>query len=491
MDPARIQDVYTSELLQNIYEGLITIDEKLRVVPALAESWETSPDRKTYTFHLRKNARFHKPFDRPATAADVKYSLERALWPATKSAVAANYLAGIVGVDAVSRGERRDLEGVRVIDAATLTVTLDKPRGYFLQALTYPTGFVVCKDAIEKNDGILDEKAAIGTGPFSLERYQHGYKVTLAANPEYWGGKPLLARIDRSITLDTQTQHVMYENGEMDAVPQVALSDFVSDQNNPSLRAQSHLLGQANVFYLVMHPGLQPVFKDRKVRRAIAEAIDRDEVARIAYKGTSPRADGLLPPGILGHDPNIPKIPYDPVAARRLLSEAGFPGGQQFPPLTLVFLEKEPQWSAMAHVIRDYLMKNLGITIALQEHEAATFWADTSDAEKIPFFITGWVADYPDPQDFLSTLLRTGAKLNHVAYGNPEFDRLCDQADAESDSNKRAELYRQVDRIAMRDVAVLPLVFYNQPMLVKPQVKDYRSNLMLFFLPHTRTRIEK
>lgn len=489
MDPARIQDVYTDELLQNVYEGLITFDASNRVVPALSEKWEVSADGKTYTFHLRGSARFHNR--RTVTSQDVKYSLERALWPDTRSPTAANYLSGIVGAADVATGKRKDLTGVAIPDSHTVVITIDRPRGYFLGALAYPTGWIVCEEAIRQNGRRLDEKAAIGTGPFKIEEYRHGSKVVLTANRDYWAGRPRLDRIERPIVIDPQTAHVMYESDQLDALPQAALSDFVNDQRNPALKAESHLLPQANLFYLVMHPRLQPAFADKRVRRAFAMAIDRDEVARLAYQGASPRADSFIPPGLLGATPNPPRIPYDPAGARRLLGQAGYPGGRGFPSVTLVFLEKQPEWNAMAQVIRDYLKKNLGITISLQEHEAASFWTDTSDQEKIPFFITGWVADYPDPQDFLSTLLRSGAKLNHVAYSNGRFDALCDRADAELDPKKRAPLYQEADRIAMEEVAVLPLVFYNQPTLIKPRVRDAEHNVMLFFLPHTKTRIQR
>ncbi len=247
MDPARLQDVYTSELLQNVYEGLVTFDAQNRVVPQLAERWQVSPDGRTYTFHLRTLARFHRPIRRAITAEDVKYSLERALWPETRSPTAAGYLAGIVGTEAVAAGKQKDLQGVKVVDPHTLTITLDRPRGYFLGALAYPTGWVVCREAIEKHGGVLDEMAAIGTGPFMIEKYQHGARVTLAANPDYWGGKPPLERIERPVVLDPQTAHVMYENGEVDACGP-ALTDYVEDQKRPALKAESRLLPQANLF---------------------------------------------------------------------------------------------------------------------------------------------------------------------------------------------------------------------------------------------------
>jgi oligopeptide transport system substrate-binding protein len=490
LDPARNNDIYTAELLQNVYESLVAFDAHNRIAPALAERWEVSADGRTYTFHLRANSRFHAPFARPVTAADVKYSMERALWPETRSPVASNYLAGILGVGDVAAGKRRDLPGVQVVDPRTLTITLDRPRGYFLGALAYPTGCVVCREAIEKNGGLFDEKTAIGTGPFILREYQHGAKVILDANPDYWGGRPRLARIERPIVLDPQTAHLMYENGEVDMI-QTARADYVNDQKDPALKAEAKLLPQASVFYLVMHPRLQPAFRDSRVRRAFAEAIDRDQIVRIASLGVWTRADSFMPPGMPGCNPGIRKLPHDPAGARRLLAAAGYPGGRNFPRLTLVYVERQPELSAAAQIIRADLQQNLGITADLQEREMTTFFNDTGNQEKVPFFLTGWIADYPDPQDFLSTLLRTGAPLNHVGYSNPKFDSLCDRADAERDMNKRIPDYRQADQIAMDDVAVFPYAFDKQPMLIKPYVRDYAANLLVFMLPHKTTRIQR
>lgn len=484
-DPARINDVYTSELMQNIYEGLVTLDANNAVIPALARTWETSSDGKTYTFHLDPGAKFHN--GRPVTSDDVKYSFERALWKETQSQTAANYLGAIIGVADVVAGKTRTIAGVKVIDPHTLAITIDKPRGYFLGMLSYPTGWAVCKEAIEKNGGRLDDKAAIGCGPFALKDYRHGAKVTMEAFSGYHGGKPLLSGIERPIVLDYQTAHIQYENNEVDFCF-TALNDYVNDAKSPTLKDQTLLRPYASVNYIVMHPGLQPVFKKSKVRQAIAMAIDREDIVRHAAHGIWQKAEGFLPPGLAGYDTKTRGSVYDPVQARQLLAEAGYPDGKGFPRLTLVYVEKQPEVADSASIVRDNLKQNLGITIDLQEREAGTFFEDTGTKERIPFWMAGWIADYPDPQDFLSTLLRTKAPLNHVGYSNAQFDALCDQADAEADMNKRIPFYQQADQIATSEVAVLPLYYLKQQFLQKPYVKDLAVNIMQP-IPHYKTRI--
>jgi oligopeptide transport system substrate-binding protein len=485
LDPAMIQDTYTSELWSDVYEGLIGYDEKNAIRPLLAESWVISPDQKAYTFHLRNGVKFHN--GREFVARDVKYTLERALAPETRSPTAANYLQGIVGLADVISGKAKDLKGCELVDDHTVRITLDRPRGYFLGELTYPTGWIVCKEAIEKS-GKYDSAAAVGTGPFALQEYRSGSRVVLRAHLAYWGGAPVLEGIERPIVLSRQTAHAKYDSGELDAtVP--SLSDFNADVKDPRYQGQAKSVPTAFTIYLAFQERLQPVFGDVKVRRAIAMAIDRDEISRLAYGGAYPRADGFLPVGVPGHNASIRKLPLDISAARQLLAEAGYPGGKDFPSLTLVYPNNTPELAVVAQRVRGDLQSNLGISIETRERESGSFFNDTGPSERIPFFLTGWVADYPDPQDFLSTLLRTGAPLNHLGYSNPAFDALCDKADAETDMTRRIPLYQQADQICVDDVPLFPLVYGAQPILVKPNVQGWSTNLMNFFLPHYKTSV--
>ena len=483
MDPALVTEGGTGDVLQNIFEGLVGFDENNRIRPVLAEEWDISPDGRIYTFRL-KAAKFHN--GRALTAEDVRYSLERALLPATRSNSALNYLGEIDGADELANGKRKRLEGVEALSDREVRIRLRRARGHFLGALAYPTGFIVCREAIEKNGGALDEKAAIGTGPFKLEEYRRRSKLTLTAFSDYHGGKPALDRIERPIVLDAQTRHLMYENDEIDLTA-ISASDYLRDQKEPRLKSELHRFPLASVVYLCLHPRLQPAFADIRVRRAFAAALDKDEIIRVASHGLWTRADALLPPGLPGSNQSMPKIEYNPAAARKLLADAGYPNGRGFPALTLVFSQGVPERSAMAQVVRQTLRRNLGISVSLQEREAATFISDRRD-EKMPFYIGVWDSDYLDPQNTLSTLLRSGVPLNDFGYRNPRFDALVDRADAESGQSKRVALYQDAEKIAMDDLALLPIYFGNTRLIIKPRVKDLKINLM-GFLPHYSTRV--
>jgi ABC-type transport system substrate-binding protein len=255
-----------AEVLQNVYEGLVTLDENTRPIPCLAEKWDLSTDGKTYTFQLNPKARFHPPFERPITAADIKYSIERAFWPETRATVLPLVLEDIVGAKEAAQGKRRDIPGVKVVDDRTVEIMLERPRGYMMMELATP--MVVCREAIEKNGGKLDRNAAVGTGPFRFGDYRANSSVTLEANPGYYRGAPKLTRIERPIVIDPQTVRSKYETNEIDLCTP-SFQDFVADQSNPSFQAESKIVNAAGVNYLVMHPKDIAPFRDPRVRRAL------------------------------------------------------------------------------------------------------------------------------------------------------------------------------------------------------------------------------
>ena len=155
--------------------------------------------------------------------------------------------------------------------------------------------------------------------------------------------------------------------------------------------------------------------------------------------------------------------------------------------LTFVYAQSNPEIAAIAQILRDNLRMNLGITVDLRENEAATLRTDIF-AQKIAFTITDWAPDYIDPQNFLSTLLRSGAPLNHFGYSNARFDAFCDRADAETDERKRDAFYREADQLAMDEIAIFPYAYIGSRLLVRPQVHGLRTNL-IGTMPHTQTSV--
>lgn len=486
LDPARVEDGDTIDMLQQMFESVVKWNDKNGIEPNLADKWDISPDGKVYTFHLKDNVFFHSPFKRKATAADFVYSMTRALDKATNSPTAMSYLNDVVGAKELNDGRTKTLAGVKAVDDRTLQITLDAPHPYFLAKLTYPTAYVVCKEAIEKAGGEWSEKAMIGTGPFKLRTYQAEYKVTLAANPDYHGQKPILDGIERPIVRDNNTRQTNYETNALDVVD-VQRTELDRLQKDPILSKELKTFTRANIYYLALNQQVYEPFKDKRVRQAFAMAIDKDQLIKIVLKGTAVRADGIVPPGIPGHVDGYLGIPFNPTKAKALLAQAGHAGGKGMPKLVISFRQGQQFLADAVQEIRDDLKRNLGISVDVRQVDWSQFLLERRNGT-MPCFHLRWAADYLDPQDFLSMMLRTGAQENKVGYSSPQFDMLCDQADIEPDPKKRADLYHQAEQIAVDDAPWVCLYHLRDVELHKPYVKGIRDSLM-GHLPHVTTTV--
>lgn len=486
LDPALVEDGDTIDMIQQIFESVVKWDENNQVVPNIAEKWDISPDGKVYTFHLKDNVFFHDPFKRKVTAQDFVYSLTRALSKDMRSSTAKSYLNDIVGAQEMLDGKATTLSGVKAVDDKTLQITLDAPRAYFLAKLTYPTAYVVCKEAIAKNEGKWGDQTMIGTGPFKLREYKPEYSVSLAANADYHGGKPLLDGIERPIRIDPLARQNAFENDQADYAD-VQRADLDRVEKDSKLSGEVKQFKRANIYYLALNQLAFEPFKNKKVRQAFAMAVDKDQLIKLALHGTAQKANGILPPGLPAFNSALTGLPYNPQKAQQLLAEAGFPGGKNFPKLVISYRQGYQFLADAVLALRDDLKRNLGIEAEARPMEWAQFLNERKNGT-MPCFHLRWAADYIDPQDFLSMMLRTGAEENKVGYSNPEFDKLCDQADVEQDATKRAELYQKAEQIAVDDAPWVCL--YNLPdiELHKSHVKGIRDSLM-GHLPHVTTTV--
>ena len=449
-----------------------------------------SADGKTYTFTLRDGLQFHN--GRAVTADDVKYSLTRALDPKLGSTVAMNYLDDIAGAKELNAGKATELTGVKVIDPKTVAITLVAPRAYFLGKLTYGTGYLVAREAVEKGDKTqggawqINAKNAVGTGPFTLADYAPAGKVTLNANGKYWAGKPKLTAIERPIVLDAKTARNLYDSGELDMVA-LEKPDYERDKDNPAVKAEVKMWPRSATFYLGLNQTNYAPFKDKRVRQAFAHAINKPDIIKNVMLGINKQAEGVVPEGIFSYDPAFKGLAYDPDLAKNLLAEAGFPGGKGLPPLTLTFREQIPDYRKVAEVVKEQLSA-LGVQVNLNEMEWGAF-LKLNEENKTDFFHMRWSADYLDPQNFLSLLLSTTGTENHTGYSNPAYDALCRQADAETDKTKRTQLYRTAERMVIDDAPWVPIYFQKDLELIKPHVTGIRDSLM-GHLPHTTVEIK-
>ena len=470
LDPHLTTDATSARIIVEVFGGLVTIDPDLNIVADLAESWDISDDGRVYTFHLRPDAKFHD--GKPVTADDVLWSLERATNPLTESPVADQYLGDIVGVKDKLAGEDTTISGVRFIDELTIEITIDEAKSYFLAKLTYPTGFVLDRDNVEANPRSWFREPN-GTGPFRLEEYVVGETLVLSRNEDFHLGPPKLEEVE--FILSGGTSLLMYENNEIH-VAGVGLADL-DRLNDPSNDLYSELK-TAPASFSVNYIGLnvnEPPLDDVKVRQALNLAIDKEEIASIVLGDLVRPADGILPPDFPGYAEEIRGYEFDPTRARQLLEESKYGGDlENLPPITITTPGSfGANVSLDMEVILQMWERNLGITAEFQQTEFATFLKDLHKG-RFQMFDIGWIADYPDPENFLDILFHSQSTNNHTHYSNPEVDELLVQARVETDTTRRYSLYNQVEQMILDDAPWVPLWFDGESkLLVKPNVHDF------------------
>ncbi|HEY7465709.1 MAG TPA: peptide ABC transporter substrate-binding protein, partial [Dehalococcoidia bacterium] len=291
LDPAIAGDSGSATYIVEIFGGLVTLDRDLKIVPDLAENWTVSPDGLVYTFKIRQGAQFHN--GKPVTANDFKYSLDRtAKLGQTTSATAEAYLGDIVGAKDVTRGRAESISGVKVIDARTLEITIDKPKAYFLAKLTYPTAFVVDQQQVESNPRNWTRDPN-GTGPYKMAEWRLNERIILEANDKYHLGAPSVKRV--LFALAGGSTLTQYENDELDVAP-ISVNDIERvlsprDPLNKDYKSGKNL----SVYYIGFNVA-QPPFDDPKVRQAFAMAMNRDQIVRVVLKDMLPVANSFMMP---------------------------------------------------------------------------------------------------------------------------------------------------------------------------------------------------
>jgi ABC-type transport system substrate-binding protein len=464
LDPALVTDSTSAEYVVQIFSGLVTLDERLQVVPDLAERWETSADGRTYTFYLREDVRFHD--GRAIAADDLVYSLERACDPRTGSLVAGVYLADIVGAADRLSGRAANITGLQAVDDHMVRITITAPSATFLAKLTYSTAFVLDRRNVESSSWPARPN---GSGPFRLTEHS-SERIVLERNEYYYRDKPRLEQV--VFVLSGGSPVSMYENGELD-IAYVGTADVerVRDPSN-ALHPELTTVPQLDVQYLGFDV-TQPPFDDVKVRQAFVLAIDREKITGVVWKGMRAPAQGIVPPGMPGYTRLRSLLSFDPERARKLLTESRYGGPAGLPPVTLsigtISSELPPVVEAIVAMYRD----NLGVEVAVEGS------ADVLGDEP-QFYSIGWIADYPDPEDFLDILFHSESGLNHMHYSSPQVDRLVEDARVETNTERRLARFQEAERLIVSDAPWVPLWNSVDYVLVKPYVKGAVFSAAIF-----------
>jgi oligopeptide transport system substrate-binding protein len=471
LDPNRSNFATEAAVIRQVFEPLLTFDKDLKPAPAAASSYDVSQDGKTYTFHLRQGAKWSD--GQPVTAKDFAYSFKRILDPATAADYATFFTdAGIVGAaDFNSKKGTADSVGVRAKDDNTLEIQLESPIGYFPNIAALWVASPLRQDVIEKaGDGWAQNPATyIGNGAFKMSEWVHQDHITLVPNPNYAGTKPTLQKVTLLMVTSNEADYAAYRNNERDwtLVPD---ADVQVVRNDPQLSKEAHEYTELTTFWLVMNNAKAPLDKPL-VRKAFAKAIDRQAMIRDIASGVGKPTTSMIPPGMPGFQPDLGKdIDFDATAAKDLLKQAGFANPAQFPQLRFKFGTTSAN-QARAEFIQAQLKQNLGIDIVLDSMESKAYQA-AYKAKDYDLAWTGWSADYPDPQNFMTGLFGCAASNNKYNYCNKEFDAAAAKGDTGTDLNQRLQAYAQAQGILVSDLPVAPLYNRGRMVLVKPWVQN-------------------
>lgn len=476
LDPHLTGDTTSAGVVVEIFSGLVAIDTDLQLVPDIAESWTIDDTGTVYTFTLRDNVTFHN--GDKVTAHDFKWSIERATSPSLASHLADTYLSDIIGASDYIEGNAASIEGVTVIDDRTLRIAIDAPKAYFLAKLSYPTAYVLHRDAVEGGGRNWWVSNAVGTGPFKLKEYRIGERIVLERFDEYYRDpRPDVDAIN--MNLAGGQSMAMYENDEID-ITGVGLFDLdrVLDPDEPLNRELVVAPPGFSVSYIGMNASTPP-FDDANFRRALNHSIDKDLIANEVLAELVKPAYSILPPGFPGYTEDIQGLEYDPDLAREYLAQSQYADPETRPRIVITVPGTGGTIGLDLEVIIEMWKQELGIEVEIQQVEWATYLEDLDDRKFQAYAGLGWSADYPDPQDFLDILFHTESGMNHGSYSNTDVDALLEEARTIQDVVRRVELYNQAEQLIVDDAAWVPTWFTGeQYALVKPYINGYRLTPM-------------
>ncbi|HLR09260.1 MAG TPA: peptide ABC transporter substrate-binding protein [Bacillota bacterium] len=454
--------------LNNLMEGLTRLGDDHTPEPAMAEDWDISDDGITYTFYIRDDANWSN--EDPVTADDFVYAWTKLLDPETESP--ASFLAFLIenGEEFYNGDASADDLGLKAVDEKTFEVELNAPAGYFLHVVTNPAFFPVNKAVAEDNpDWHAEADSFIGNGPFELESWEHDDEFVMVKNDAYWDAESVhLDKIHWAMVNETTTEYQMFENGELDmsSIP-AEMSDELIDDANTVIEDQGGL--EFYRFNVMEEP-----FTNEKIRRALAFAVDREEMAEYVVKNGVEPAFGFVSPGFLNpsdedfRDVNGDLVTFDPEAAKQLLEEGMEEEGyEELPEITLSYNTSEDN-KAVAEALQGMFAENLDVEVSLENKEWNVFSEEQMDLE-LQFSRSSFLFDYADPINFLESFI-TDSSMNRTGWDNEEYNDLIAKAKTESDENARWEYMYEAEKLLAEEMPILPIRYYNQVVIQNPDI---------------------
>jgi oligopeptide transport system substrate-binding protein len=483
LDPGTMGDDVSTFVAGQLFEGLVEIDPDYNVLPAVAARWEVADRGRRYLFRLREGLRWND--GTPLTAADFEYAWKRNLAFASRSPVA-HQLYVIENARAFGEGEIEDPDkvGVIALDDLTLEVHLEEPTAYLPHLLAHPVAYPLPRWAVEGHgQHWTDPDNLVSNGAYQLAEWQRGEKLVLSKNPFYHGRFPgNTERIECPVLTDFGPVLEAYARDAVDAVSMITADPGTIARARAAHGGELVFIPQPSTYHLVFRADRSP-FDDVRVRQAFVHAVDREILAREACQGQYlPATGGFVPPGMPGHSTGI-GLAYDPDRARRLLAQAGYPGGQGFPRVIWLYSGGSAD-EPVVPFLRKAWRENLGLTLEAQSLEWRVF-IERLDHDPAHLTLIAWLADYPDPDSLLRVTFHSTEGINRPRWHNARFDALVEEAARVADQARRMELYQQADRILVAEEAVImPLGYAQGRILVKPWVTIPRVPPALVRLKH-------
>ena len=479
LDPGLATDTTSANILLNIMDPLVKLDDELKPVPNLAQSWTISPNRKTITFKLRSDGRWTN--GDPVTAGDFEYSWKRTISPELAADYAYQF-NGIVGAEAYNSCKKncaalRDKVGVKALDDRTLQVRLTSPQPWFLQQLAHHSFLAVNRKAVDRYGGKWTEAANIVTnGPFKLARWQHDSRIDLVKWDE-WRNAPNveLQRVNGRMISDGTTAVQSFEAGEVDVTGTLPPDEIPRLKDTPEYAKYPGL----GTYYYGFNVKAIP---DVRQRRAMSLAIDRRSIIDNVAQADQLPATGVTPDGMPGFETIDPKSPWLPESAdlekaKQLMSEVPNPKRK----VTLWYNE-DPAHKAIAVAVQAQWRK-LGLDVTLKAQEWAQYleFLGPPPNRSVDVYRLGWIGDYVDAMNFLE-LWTCDSGNNNTNFCDKEYDALVAKARETENAEQRYRIYRQLEEILFGEdgaMPITPIYWYTYTQLERESVKDtYDLNLL-------------
>ena len=463
LDPAIAWEVESWSIERLTYQTFLTYASKsgeagTELVPDVATEVPSaanggiSADGLTYTFHLKQGIKFGQPISTAVTAADFKWSFERMM--KEPLAPATFFYTGIVGAQDFMDGKAKEISGYKVVDDYTVQITLEKPDGAFLMAMTMPFTSVMSKQWV-KEVGKDIKRKPLGTGPYVITNWTAGQSISAEKNTNWTGDTgQWVDNMEFDFTANPSTALLKLERGEVDILgDSIPSADYVRTKNDPTWSKFIVTAPQIAWYYVFMNV-LEKPYDNMQVRQAINYAIDTEKIQKL-LAGQGQALNQVYPNGMPGYQADAQFYTYDPAKAKQILADAGFPNGFK---TTFVTHNVDP-FPKLAQAVQADL-KAVGIDAEIKQMDRATYWDYISlKKSHAAIGLSDWYQDFPDPSDWIGPLFTQpiDGGANSSFWENPEVNKLYAESASELDSTKRIDMFVQMQDIIMNDAPTAPL----------------------------------